>query len=765
MRFLLYFVALSFSLSVYAQLKPIGSWTDHLPFRNGTSIATTGDLIFCATESGLFTYNLEDNSIEKFSKVNFLNDIDLSLISYSEELKTLIITYKNGNIDLIIENQIFNIPFIKLSNTGSEPNEIKLNGNLAYISYGFGIVVLDFVKQEIKETFQFGSGGGAIKVNSTQIIGNNIFAATENGFYKANLSDNLLDFNSWELQLIFSSNKVKKLFEIDHQLALVVQQSSSDSAYVKTQNGFSVIDAFDASFINLNSYGNRHDVLFEGKYVQLDDKGNTLRSFLISTKDVVSGLSVDSSLYLIKEKGPLNKISLSSGQLKNIIKPNGPRELQVFDMSFSTGVLWTVGGSHDFAYNSTFQNPVIQKFSDNEWEHFVAFSPPSLTGAFDLVSVTVNPRNPHSAFFSSWGRGLYQITGEKEFRVFNDTSSSLLQRKALDKWVGIGEAIFDDNGNMWVTNTYTREGLSVRKANGEWTLIDLSQLIPNEETAIYDIAISDEGYKWITFPKQNRIIVFDDNGTIDQPNDDRLIELKAGEGAGNVPGIRGIKIEKDRNGLMWIGTSDGIAVHFNPSLVFEQGNSDFSRIIFFDGENNEVVLQNATIKDIAIDGANRKWIGTENSGVLLLSEDGKETVLEFNVDNSPLPSNIINAISIDEETGEVYIATAGGLVSYRSDVVNAELSLSDVKVFPNPVKETYTGPVTISGLMENTTVKITDIKGNLVTEMESRGGSVSWNGRSLNGGRVATGIYLIFTSAASSIDDVETNVGKIMFIK
>ena len=353
------------------------------------------------------------------------------------------------------------------------------------------------------------------------------------------------------------------------------------------------------------------------------------------------------------------------------------------------------------------------------------------------------------------------------FTLFNDTNSSLQvrERRKDESWVGAGEAAFDEFGNLWITNSYNKKALSVRKANGDWKTFDFSNLIDNEETAIYDIAISNEGYKWITLPKRNEIIVFDDNNTIDNINDDRSVLLIAGEGSGDIPGNRGIKIEKDKNGLIWIGTSDGIAVHFNTSNVFSSNNRDFSRVIFFDGENNEVVLQGATIKDIAIDGANRKWVGTENSGVLLLSEDGKETIFEFTEENSPLPSNTINAIAIDDENGVVYIATSSGLVSYQSDATTAARNLNKVRIFPNPVRESYTGPIIISGLMDNSTVKITDVRGNMVTELKSNGGTVSWDGKSSSGRSISSGIFLVFTSAPSGLEEIQTNVGKIMFIR
>ena len=378
--------------------------------------------------------------------------------------------------------------------------------------------------------------------------------------------------------------------------------------------------------------------------------------------------------------------------------------------------------------------------------------------------MTIDPENENNVFFGAWGKGLYRYNNKGPFILYRDTNSSLNDRPAWRGWVGTGEGAFDDDGNFWTTNTYNKKALSVLKKNGLWKFFDFSDLIALDETVVYDLLIDDNGYKWIVLPRANSIIVFDDNGTIDNEADDRSIRLTSVEGQGNIPGSRGIKLEKDKDGTIWMGTSDGISVHFNPSRVFEEGQRDFQRIIFFDGENNSVVLQNTAIKDIAIDGANRKWIGTETGGVLLLSEDGKETLLRFTESNSPLLSNSINAITLDDETGEVYIATGNGLQSYRGNSTKETNSFAEVSIFPNPVRTNVDNTVTMQGLVGNSTIKITDVNGSLVNEVSSDGGTAVWNTRNFNGEQVPTGVYLLFLSGEDEDGDLQTEVGKVMII-
>lgn len=767
-RFLLIGLLLTGTV-LHAQLKPIGTWTDHLPYRNATSITKIDKTVVCGTESGIFIYNTEDFSIETYSKVNSLNDVVVSKIDYSNKYKTLIVAYNTGNIDLIINGNVSNLPFVKLSNRSGNPNDIYIKGNFAYISYNFGIVVIDIVKKEIKDTYQFGAGGASIVVNSTVIINNTIFAGTNQGYYSANLNTNLLDFNNWSKSSLFLNKQIIKTLILNNKLAIVVREAGIDSTLIIDSGASTTIP--ELSGLTYTGFNKRDDGGYNftssNLFMHVDSLGNVVKSVNHTISSTLGSAVIDNSIYITGTTWPLSEIDMLSEEVINVFKPNGPSDKIIFDMALEGGNLWTVNGAHNVSYGNNFFGPVFQHLYKGKWTVYQRNTYPDLDNSFDLISVTINPNNPNNVFFSSWGRGVIQLLADNTFRQYLEDNSSLQRRKAWEpaQWVGAGESAFDEQGNLWVTNPYTRNGLSVRKTNGEWKTFDLSDLIIGEETVSYDIVISNEGYKWISLPRDNTIIVYDDRGTIDNTSDDRAILLTSGEGQGDVPGNRGIKMEKDRNGLIWIGTSDGIAVHFNPSNVFEERNRDFSRIIFFDGENNEIVLQGATVLDIAIDGANRKWIGTDNSGVLLLSPDGKETIQEFNENNSPLLSNTVTAISIDDETGEVFFATTEGLVSYRSDVVKGSENLSEIKIAPNPVRSTFTGPINISGLKENTTVKITDINGKLVMELKSQGGSVNWDGNNLNGERAATGVYLVLVSAAIPNNRVETAVGKIMFIK
>jgi len=277
-----------------------------------------------------------------------------------------------------------------------------------------------------------------------------------------------------------------------------------------------------------------------------------------------------------------------------------------------------------------------------------------------------------------------------------------------------------------------------------------------------DLIIDQYNQKWGVIARSGGLFVYNDNNTISNSNDDQYKIMKNLAGEGNLPSMAVFSIAEDLDGEVWVGTDKGIGIFYNPSAIFSGSNFDAQQIIITEGEYGQYLLSEEKIKCITVDGANRKWIGTEKSGVFLISDDGMEEILHFTSYNSPLFSDNIYDITISPTSGEVFIGTEKGLISYRSDATNGEKTQSTTKVFPNPVRETYNGTIAISGLVTDANIKITDINGNLVFEGYSKGGQASWNGKNKNGERVSTGAYLVFST---DINGIEKIVSKILFIQ
>jgi hypothetical protein len=203
-------------------------------------------------------------------------------------------------------------------------------------------------------------------------------------------------------------------------------------------------------------------------------------------------------------------------------------------------------------------------------------------------------------------------------------------------------------------------------------------------------------------------------------------------------------------------------VFFSPFDALDDDFSDARQILVEQDGVFQFLLEGQAVTTIAVDGANRKWMGTDGAGVFLLSEDGTEQVERFTVDNSPLFSNRINDIEINPDNGEVFIATEEGIISYLGDATQSAATNECTTVYPNPVRENYTGPIAISGLLRDSEVRITDVRGNLIFSTVSNGGKAIWDGTNTNGQRVNTGVYF---ALSSDVEGESTCVSKILVIK
>jgi hypothetical protein len=221
-------------------------------------------------------------------------------------------------------------------------------------------------------------------------------------------------------------------------------------------------------------------------------------------------------------------------------------------------------------------------------------------------------------------------------------------------------------------------------------------------------------------------------------------------------------MEEDLDGEVWVGTASGLGIFYSPTAIFEQSDVNAEQILIQQDGNTQILLETEAINCIEIDGSNRKWIGTKNSGVYLLSDDGLSEVYHFTETNSPLPANNVYDIAINHSNGEVLFATENGIVGFFSTATNFDEEMSNVRVYPNPVSPDFEGSITIDGLAYDSNVKVTDIQGNILYETMSEGGRAIWNGRLIDGTRPSTGVYLIY---AGSPGGVATEVRKVTFIR
>jgi ligand-binding sensor domain-containing protein len=326
-------------------------------------------------------------------------------------------------------------------------------------------------------------------------------------------------------------------------------------------------------------------------------------------------------------------------------------------------------------------------------------------------------------------------------------------------WIRVKGMSFDDNGLLWISNSLVEKGLAFMTPDGQWQSLE-TKSYSTRNSHLGNLIIDQQGKKWFYIAKGGGILVYNDNGTPENSSDDNDRRLTTTSGSGGLPSNYVYSMAMDRDGEIWVGTDKGIAVFYDTDRAFELDGDAQLVLVEADGYV-EPIIANEKVRAIAIDGANRKWFGTQ-SGVFVYSEDGSKQLAHFTEENSPLFSNTINDISINQQNGEIFIATDKGLISYKGRATEGQNTHANVLVYPNPVKESYNGPIAIKNVVENANVKITDIKGNLVQSFTALGGQAVWDGKNKYGERASTGVYLVFTTDPLGI---ETNVAKILFIK
>ena len=771
--FLLFF-SLLVVLQSFAQ-RSKGSWQDYLSFTNATKIAISSNKTFCVTDGGLFFYDTQDNSVNRLSGVVDLSDFGIKTIAYSDENEVLLVAYENSNIDLVYETQVINISAIKrkLITGDKSINNITFIGNEAYLSCGFGIVVINLDRNEVKDTYLIGEDGNALAVNDIENYSNFIYAATDEGIRYADINEpNLLDFQNWiKVENIphfndkFShlENHMGKLIanytpDEYNQDELFILNGNNWDAYlpeikfaydIQTNGNFMVVSGRSEVFL----VGDDHSVLGKLNYYQLG--GERVSPIYPRSANV----SVDGFIWIADIENALMKVS---GENFESIYPDGPLDNQMFALKSNGSDLWVSAGGRSDSWNNTWQAPRFQNFNNSQWKYFSKTNYPELDDFFDIICVVADPKNPNHIFAGSWGGGVIEFLDDEfvaRYDQHNSILESALPEQPNEPFVRIGGLDFDKEGNLWITNSEVAKNLVKLSSDGDWENFSLPEVASSRN--IGQVIVTQNNDKWILVPRGHDAYVVDkDGGRVKQ----LLVTSYFNNGQNEIYNRMNdvYSIAEDNEGAIWIGTSKGVAVYNSPTRIWDsntlyatQPSLDLNDGIY------HPLLETETVTAIAVDGANRKWLGTKNSGVYLISDNGENEVLHFNEENSPLLSNQITSISINEINGEVFFGTDQGLISYMGDAIAGKDLYENVYVYPNPVRETYDGPITVTGLIENTDIKITDISGNLVYKTTSFGGQAIWDGKNLNGNRVKTGVYLVFCNDEFG---EETHITKLLFI-
>jgi sugar lactone lactonase YvrE len=741
----------------------VGVWKSHLPYTNASQITLAGSKVYCATDGGLFYYNQLDNTIEKFSKEDGLSDTQISALGYSEGLEITVIAYANANIDLIEGNRVYNIPDIMRYTQilgDKRIYNIMIQDNLAYLSTGFGIIILNIETKEITQTCKIGEGGAQIKVNGTCFNGSNLYAVTDQGVYMADMNApdlNLQDFHFWkrELNIPQYNKKFNAIAAMNNKVYVSYQSDifGGDIIYFLDGSLWMVLSSFVSDNCYHLSTWKDNLVVSATYHVQIHSPdGGKFNIFINSPK--CAYIDKEEVLWVADSQKGLVQRPMNEDKLYEL-NPNGPGTMFVSDIAISENILYTVPGGIKTDGSNQYRSAEINTFKNNNW------TGQKTADYRDFYRIAIDPANPEHYYIASWGYGLFEYQKDSLTEVYREDNSTL-QTVIPGDYYRLGGITYDQSGNLWVTNSTVAEPLSVLKKDGKWKSFSMNNMATSPFMG--DIIVTQSGYKWMILTPGRGLFAMDDNGTIDNADDDRYLKFDVKDEFNAIITNDVYAIAEDADGNIWLGTNKGVLVYYNPSAVFDGENFYAQQIIIPRVEEpgvGDALLGTESVSAFAIDGANRKWLGTKNAGVSLVSDDGLTQIHNFTAENSPLLSNSITSIAINDKNGEVFFGTDKGIISYTADAIAASEDFKSVFVFPNPVRENFTGDVSITGLMVNSLVKITDLNGNLVFEAVSLGGQVLWNGLNFSGVKVSTGVYLVF---CSNEDGSLSKVTKLLFI-
>ena len=737
-------------------------WKGYFSYNEIVDVESGSNTVYAATQNAVFSKAISSSDLKIFNSINGLKPESITTIHHSESTNKTFAGNTNGLLLIINSNGSISTKVDIINEVPVPPNKKKINdfyeheGKL-YIATDYGISVMDVATSEFIITYFIGPAGEETEVLQTTVLNNQIYAVTRNfGIRRGDLANpNLYDFSQWQT---FDAGFWSGIVTFNNQL---VAMNSDSRTYRYNGTAFQQVLNQTQAGLKIKTNGTELIVTTQNHVFVLNQAYAILADItqipdfnaVFKAATVVGGI-----VYIGTEKDGLFSTSLANPTVFESMSPNGPVRNYIFRVKKAPNYLWAVYGDYTRQYNPYALDEFgISKYSnDNGWE-LIPYD--DLFQAKSICDIVINPNNQNQVFATSYFSGLLKIEGE-DIELFNNTNTGPNGLESLVVSgspsyidIRINSPAFDKDGNLWVTNAFVNRAIKVLRSNGQWQSYSLAGIAPTVATGRYGpMAIDKNRTKWV--PSINDgLIAFNDN------YNNKFIVINTTNG--NLPDNDVRCVAVDNRNQLWIGTFAGLRT-LSVDRFISSDELTTNAIIIQEGDLAQELFYQQTILDIAVDGANRKWVSIADGGVFLVSPDGQQTIYRFTKNNSPLPSDNINDIEIDGASGEVFFATDKGMVSFLGTSTKPSDSLGDVYVYPNPVRPEFLGTVKISGLTDKANIKITDIEGNLVHETTSSGGTIEWDTKAFGKHKVASGVYMIFVA---SQDGTDSTVKKVMIIR
>ncbi|MDX1906933.1 MAG: two-component regulator propeller domain-containing protein [Bacteroidia bacterium] len=726
------------SLGQSALQQPIGAWRAYLSHTQVRALTEKDRTVFAISSGGLLSYELETGTLRTYATIEGLSGIDGTAIHYAAGADKVYIGYADGQIDYFSDPlQIGYYSDISRNSfyTDKRINDFASDPNRLYVATNFGLVVYNTDNNlPVTDIAQFAGNPSRLAVTSVTVYEGYIWIVIQNtGLYKAPVSaPNLKDPTVWTQVTLPGNVPVREV------------AANTQGIYVRSQPGiyewvdsaWQVIprlsDGFDKLVISPRSVGGLSNL----RAAIINPEG-VLYDFSLPSPILDAIVTDDRRFYL--GTSFFGMYEFDNWNFTRLIPP-GPGSNECNRIAVGNGEIYVAPKGYDQIYSPIPSAAGVYYYTaaTQTWSVLDSVN----NGIPDDVSTGFArawyDNETDKAYMASWGRGLVILQdGVLEAGYTCEDGLPIISPPCDPDGLSntrVSGVAPDPLGNIWVSLDFALPPLAVRKTDGQWTQIPNNKFPANNH--IGDLITDDYGNAWMINIEKG-LLVYTSAGTPDDLLDGRVLTLQSGINQGNLPvnDVRSLALDQD--GFVWVGTTKGVTVFFDPFSISQGRIVDASVPVY----EQQPLLKNSVVNAIAVDGGNRKWLATDN-GVYLVSETGDEVILQFTADNSPLLADRVNDVEVDAATGEVYFATELGLISYQGDATAGATRCDDVLVFPNPVKPGFEGDIVIRGASRESAVKITTISGMLVREITAQGGTAVWDGRDLYGNPVRSGIYL-----------------------
>ncbi len=751
------------------------------------------DLVYYRSGANLFSYNETDQENFAYSTENYLSDVNVKEIYYNPEKKFLVVAYENGNLDLLFDDgRNINLPEIKNANVHStrQINGVSFNGDKMYVATGFGYVVFDTKRLEVKESAVFNEPITWVGANDEYVV-----IYHDKTYKKAPLSG--------------LHTRLENFTAIAEQPAAPKESFVTEDGNICVRNTYNEVTIIDPATdqIKISIYvctqpmrpsADKYYSYKNGALMIIDLNGKQERTVALpaeaqtglvsyysnpdqvwsATSDGIAKYSTDGTLLvdrimpadcitvpkvtIMKWSPDYERLYLSRGcpakgrpgntdnnsdyQITNVIENREPRDVSLKECTLAH--YWNGGYFQDVNKNKRMyggfswicENPYDKDmyFINSNWNGVLAAKDNKMPTSFtsDNAKYNAGVANRSDGVFVDPKNNLWvQTLGTPYLMVLpaEHLKPENILNVTRDDWSQT--AVTANYGEKNFTMIFCSNNNMAYHFNGNWG----GGLVAYDTKGTYADASDDAARQWTS--------IIDQDGKSFSPT-------------------YFYALAEDKNGQIWCGTSSGVCVITEP----EKGLSEEFRVRRPKVARNDgtayadYLIESDAVLWVGIDPANNKWLATQNSGLYLVNADGSEILAHYEKANSPLSTNTIYTVEQDPASNLVYVGTDDGLYRFYCSTSPAAEDYSEIYAYPNPVRPDFTGPITIAGLTEGSLVKIMDASGALVAQTTANGGMALWDGCNMQGHRVRSGVYYVFATSGPQEENAKGAVTKIIVI-